>query len=119
MDTLTIKGMRFRGLHGVHDYEKKEGNDFEVDVIFNTDLTAPGASDQLKDAIDYTRVHEIASSVLFGDSKNLIEHLCLRIGNHIQDAFQNQSNFEVVVRKLNPPLDSEVNYTEARMSWPR
>lgn len=119
MDALTIKGMKFRGLHGVHDFEKKEGNDFEVDVFFKTDLTAAGYSDKLKYAIDYTKVHEIAKSVIEGESRDLIEHLCFQIGQKLFQAFPNQVDFEVAVRKLNPPLDTPVEFTEARMSWPR
>lgn len=119
MDTLTIKGMKFRGLHGVHDHEKTEGNNFEVDVIFHADLTAPGDSDNLDQAIDYTKVHEIAQNILKGESRDLIEHLCFRIGQQIVSAFPNHGSFEVAVRKLNPPLDTPVEFTEARISWPR
>lgn len=111
--------MQFRGLHGVHAYEKKEGNDFEVDVIFEADLSKPGISDQLADAIDYTKVHEIASSVMNGPSKDLIEHLCFEIGNKIAASFSAHPKFEVVVRKLNPPLKTPTKFTEARLSWPR
>lgn len=119
MDTLAIKGMQFRGLHGVHEHEKKEGNDFEVDVIFNTDLSKPATSDQLADTIDYTKVYKIASDVMNGSSKDLIEHLCNEIGNRISKSLPAHLKFEVAVRKLNPPLETPTHYTEARLSWPR
>lgn len=119
MDTLTIKGMKFRAFHGVHEHEKKEGNDFEVDVIFTSDLSAAGASDKLNDAIDYSKVHALASEIMHGKSVDLIEHLCFQIGNRIKKNFPGQTHFEVAVRKLNPPLDNETSFTEARMSWPR
>ncbi len=119
MDTLTIKGMKFKGLHGVYEHEKAEGNNFEVDVIFQADLTKAGQTDDLREALDYTKVHALAKQVLEGDSADLIEHLCFRIGNEIGIAFPNVSSFEVSLRKLNPPLSSPTEYTEARMSWPR
>lgn len=119
MDTLTIKGMHFQGLHGVYEEEKKKGNDFEVDVIFSGNLTKPGKSDKLNDAVDYTKIHQIATSVMQGKSKNLVEHLCFQIGEQIQQTFSESFSFEVSVRKLNPPLPSSVKYTEVRMSWPR
>ncbi|MEQ8525069.1 dihydroneopterin aldolase [Gracilimonas sp.] len=119
MDTLTIKGMKFRAFHGVHEHEKKEGNNFEVDVIFASDLVPPGKSDQLSDAIDYTKVHEICTEIMEGESVDLIEHLCYRIGNKISETFPEHSSFDVSVRKLSPPLSSATEFTEARMSWPR
>ena len=119
MDTLAIKGMKFRAFHGVHEHEKKEGNDFEVDVIFNSDLSKAGQSDQLADAIDYTKVHHICSKVMGGESVDLIEHLCHMIGVKISEAFPDHPKFDVYVRKLSPPLSSPVEFTETRMSWPR
>lgn len=119
MDTLAIKAMKFRAFHGVHEHEKQEGNDFEVDVVFENDLTKAGRSDQLSDAIDYTKVHELTSKVMQGKSVDLIEHLCFHIGTEISNAFPSHSKFEVRVRKLDPPLSSPTDYTEARMLWPR
>lgn len=119
MDTLTIKGMKFRAFHGVHELEKKEGNDFEVDVIFESELTKPGKSDQLSDAIDYTKIHAICTEIMKGESVDLIEHLCYQIGNKISETFPEHSAFNVSVRKLSPPLPSATEFTEARMSWPR
>ena len=119
MDTLAIKGMKFRAFHGVHEHEKREGNDFEVDVIFKADLSKAGNTDQLTDAIDYTKVHEIAAEVMDRKSVDLIEHICFQIGTKIADSFEDELNFEVFVRKLNPPLSSPTEFTEARMSWPR
>ncbi|MDR9419529.1 dihydroneopterin aldolase [Gracilimonas sp.] len=119
MDTLTIKGMQFRGHHGVHDHEKKEGNDFEVDVIFNTYLSKSAKSDELSDTVDYSKVHQIASEIMNGKSVNLIEHLCFKIGTEIAQTFPYHTKFEVIVRKLNPPLSKPVEFSEIRMSWPR
>lgn len=118
MDTLTIKGMKFRAFHGVHEHEKKEGNDFEVDVIFHSDLSSAAKSDQLSDAIDYAKVHEITSEIMAGKSVDLIEHLCFLIGSNIAKTIPQADQFEVTVRKLNPPLSSQTKYTEVRMTWP-
>lgn len=118
MNTLTIKGMKFKAFHGVHEHEKTEGNNFEVDVIFYTDLFKAGSSDQLSDAIDYTKVYEIVSDIIHGESVDLIEHLCFKIGSEIESSSPDRTKFEVAVRKLNPPLSSQTSYTEARMSWP-
>ena len=118
MDTLTIKGMKFRAFHGVHEHEKTEGNDFEVDVIFEANLSEAGQTDNLSDALDYTRVHDITKKIMEGSSVDLIEHLCFQIGSEISTAFEGFS-FRVSVRKLNPPLDAPTKYTEARMAWPR
>ena len=111
--------MQFRGYHGVHDKEKKEGNDFEVDVIFKSYFSKSAKSDDLTDTVDYSKVHQIASEVMDGDSVNLIEHLCFKIGSEIANTFPYHTKFEVIVRKLDPPLSAPVKSSEIRMSWPR
>jgi dihydroneopterin aldolase len=119
MDSLSVKGMKFHGLHGVQEQEKIDGNDFEVDVVFWADLSTAGTSDNLKDAINYTKVQEITASVMLGESVDLIERLCFDIGNKLADHFDEAEKLEVCVRKLNPPIKAPVACTEARMSWPR
>jgi dihydroneopterin aldolase len=119
MDSLSVIGMKFHGLHGVQEQEKIEGNDFEVDVVFQSDLSMAASTDNLEDAINYTKVQEITASVMHGDSVDLIERLCFDIGTKLAEHFKEAEELEVCVRKLNPPIKAPVAYTEARMSWPR
>lgn len=119
MDSLSVKGMKFHGLHGVQEQEKIAGNDFEVDVVFWADLSAAATSDDLEDAINYTIVQEITASIMLGKSVDLIERLCFDIGTKLNEHFGDTEKFEVSVRKLNPPIKAPIAYTEARMSWPR
>lgn len=119
MDTLSIKGMHFHAFHGVDDYEKEHGNDFEVDVTLLTDLTAAAKSDRISDAPNYAKIHQLTSEVMAGESVNLIEHLAFLIGSKIEKEFEDVTEFEVKVRKLNPPVHQKTKFTEASLSWPR
>jgi dihydroneopterin aldolase len=120
MDTLSVNGMKFLGYHGVQEFEKEEGNDFIVDVIFHTDLSDAGISDNLNRAINYTEVQKLTADIMNGKSVDLIETLCHRIGTKLYERFQDQSNKIIVkVRKLQPPIKAPVDHTEACMSWPR
>lgn len=100
-------------------FEKEEGNDFVVDVTLQTDMTKSAQSDDLKDALNYTKVHECTAEIMEGPSVDLIETLCYRIGSKLEAAFPMAREIEVAVRKLNPPIKAPISYTEARMSWPR
>ena|SRR5690554_758051 len=119
MDTIAIKGMQFHGKHGVAEHEKEYGNDFEVDVIISADLSQSAETDDLSHTFDYSRIHEISGAVLNGKSVDLIEKLVFQIGNNIEQEFPEAASFEVVVRKLNPPVQDKTKFTEVRMQWPR
>ncbi len=118
MDTLRLKGLKFRGLHGVFEHEKQNGNDFEVDITIRTSLRISAISDDLEDTIDYAKLHDCAKDVMLGPSRNLIEHLAFLIGEKIAQTFPSLNDFEVTVRKLNPPIDHNCEYSEVTLSWP-
>lgn len=118
MDTLRLKSLKFRGLHGVFEHEKKDGNDFEVDITIHASLRTSAKSDNLEDTIDYAKLHDCAKEVMLGTSKNLIEHLAFLIGEKICQTLPALNDFEVTVRKLNPPIEHNCEYSEVTLSWP-
>ncbi|HKK45094.1 MAG TPA: dihydroneopterin aldolase [Balneolaceae bacterium] len=119
MDTLTLRSLQFRGNHGYYERERREGNDFEVDLIFTADLRPAGNSDQLSDTIDYQQAVDIVASVMNGPPVKLIERLAKKVGDALFEAFSEIQKLEVSVRKLQPPLDIKTAYSEIRMTWPQ
>ena len=63
-DRIELRGLRVRGTHGVFDHEKRDGQDFLVDLVLWTDFTAATASDDLADTI--TQSVAIATPILVG-----------------------------------------------------
>ncbi|MGK7370999.1 MAG: dihydroneopterin aldolase [Candidatus Halalkalibacterium sp. M3_1C_030] len=119
MDKLTLKGLRFRAKHGYYEEERREGNDFEVDLIFHADLSEAGRSDNLEKTIDYQKAENIVKGIMLGSSVKLIETLTVRIGDALFEAFEQVNKLEVNVRKLNPPLSTDTQYSEVHMTWRR
>ena len=119
MDTLVLKGLKFRGLHGFYEHERVEGNDFEVDITFKLSLQKAGETDDLTATIDYQKAYEIVESVMLGPSVKLIEHLAFKMGDRL---FKELSCNEVLVtlRKISPPIENaQLEYSEVSFSWPR
>ena len=46
-DRITLTGLRVRGRHGVFDHEKRDGQDFLVDVVVWADLDRAAYTDDL------------------------------------------------------------------------
>ncbi|MEQ8577333.1 MAG: dihydroneopterin aldolase [Balneola sp.] len=118
MDKLVIKGLKFHGLHGVFEQEKIIGNIFEVDLAFGLSLQKAGETDNLDHTIDYAKVRLLVEEIMKSHSLNLIETLTLNIGEKLFKEFD-LGNLEVKVRKLNPPMEGETEYSEVTMQWPR
>jgi len=51
LDQVRLTGLRARGHHGVFEHERREGQEFVVDVELAVDLAPAGASDDLADTV--------------------------------------------------------------------
>ena len=63
-DRIELRGLKVRGNHGVFEHEKRDGQDFLVDVVLWTDFTAAAASDDLADTVDYGALALFARDVV-------------------------------------------------------
>jgi 7,8-dihydroneopterin aldolase/epimerase/oxygenase len=80
-DTITIAGLRVRGHHGVYDFERRDGQDFVVDVVLELDLSPAAASDEVADTVHYGELAEALAKVIAGEPVNLLETLAQRLAD--------------------------------------
>ena len=52
MDCIILKNLKFRGRHGYFPKERREGNDFEVDVMLWVNLERAAKGDELEQTIE-------------------------------------------------------------------
>ncbi len=74
-DTIRLDGISFWGKHGVYDYERRDGQRFEVDLTVSFPLGVAGASDALADTVDYTELAGLVVEVGSSRSFLLVERL--------------------------------------------
>ena len=85
LDRIELRGLKVRGTHGVFEHEKRDGQDFLVDLVLWTDFTAAAASDDLADTVDYGALALFARDVVAGPSLDLIETVASRIADGIME----------------------------------
>jgi len=78
-DRISLHGLRVRGNHGVYDFERRDGQDFVVDVELELDLAKAAASDDVADTVHYGELAGRLVEVIAGDPVNLIETLADRL----------------------------------------
>ncbi|HYN29272.1 MAG TPA: 2-amino-4-hydroxy-6-hydroxymethyldihydropteridine diphosphokinase [Dermatophilaceae bacterium] len=74
-DTITVTGIRGRGLHGVLDHERRDGQEFAVDVELVVDLARAGRSDDLAHTVNYAEVAADVLARIEGEPVDLVETL--------------------------------------------
>ena len=73
MDKIYIRGLRVYAYHGVKETEKEKGQPFELDITLEADLRRPGATDDLKDTVNYSKVTKRVLAVMQAEKNDLIE----------------------------------------------
>ena len=102
-DRIELRGLAVRGNHGVFDHERRDGQDFVVDVVVWLDLAVAAASDDLADTLDYGALAQLAADVVTGPARNLIETVAAEIADGVM---RDERLFavEVTVHKPDAPI---------------
>lgn len=102
-DRIELRGLTVRGFHGCFEHERRDGQDFIVDVTLWLDLAAAAASDDLADTFDYGALAQQAADVIAGPARNLIETVAAEIADGVM-ADDRLHAVEVVVHKPDAPI---------------
>ena len=103
MDTITLTGLRVWGRHGVLPEERRDGQDFVVDVVLSVDTRPAAASDDLADTVDYATLADRLAAVVAGEPVDLIETLASRLAE-VCLADERVISARVTVRKPAAPI---------------
>ena len=102
-DRIELRGLTVRGNHGVFDHERRDGQDFVIDITVWIDLADAAASDDLDDTYDYGVLAQRAADIVAGPARNLIETVAAEIAEAVMtDARVHAA--EVVVHKPGAPI---------------
>lgn len=102
-DTIWLRGISGHGTHGVHQFERLNGQRFVVDVGLTVDTRAPARSDDLSDTVSYADVAARVHGLLTGPPVALVETLAERAAEAAL-SFPGVLRVEVAVHKPQAPI---------------
>jgi len=74
-DKIRISDLLLRCIIGINDWERTQKQDVLINVVLYTDLSKPGRTDDIADAVDYKKVKGEIIEMVEKSSFNLIERL--------------------------------------------
>lgn len=101
--TISLNNVRFRAYHGLYPEERQKGNDFVV----NMKVSYTSSQDiivSLDNTIDYGMLFAIIDTTM-QQPVDLLETLVQTIAHKVKAQFQQVTEINVSVEKLNPPID--------------
>jgi 7,8-dihydroneopterin aldolase/epimerase/oxygenase len=102
-DRITLTGLRVRGHHGVFDHERRDGQDFLIDITVWIDLANAAATDDLADTLHYGELAERAAAIVEGEPRNLIETVAAEVADDVMRD-ERAHAVEVTVHKPSAPI---------------
>ena len=78
-DRIVLTGLRVRGRHGVYPDERRDGQEFVVDLSLTLDTAPAAASDDVADTVHYGELAEDVAAIIAGPPVALLETLADRI----------------------------------------
>ncbi|HYP44839.1 MAG TPA: dihydroneopterin aldolase [Propionibacteriaceae bacterium] len=102
-DRVALRGIAGFGHHGVLADERRDGQQFVVDVSCRLDLAAAARTDDLSQTVDYAELARAIVADIEGDPVNLIEALADRIADTCLGAGE-VASVEVTVHKPQAPM---------------
>jgi len=102
-DRIVLTGLTVRGHHGVFDYEKRDGQDFVVDISVWRDHAPAARDDDLDKTLNYGELAELARAVVAGPPRDLIETVAVEIADTALARWP-MRRIEVTVHKPHAPI---------------
>ena len=84
-DFIELTGLRIFAYHGVFDEERREGQEFIIDVRLGLDLERSATTDDVADTVHYGILAEQIAAAVARDAVNLIETVAKRVVDLVLD----------------------------------
>lgn len=102
-DRITLTGLRVRGHHGVYDHERRDGQEFVIDVTVWLDLDHAAATDDVAQTVHYGELATRVAEIVAGEPRNLIETVGTEIAEDVMSTGRAHA-VEVTIHKPNAPI---------------
>ena len=107
-DQIVLTGIHGFGYHGLFEHERKDGQDFFVDLSLSVDLTAAAQSDAIEDTVNYAEITDLVVEEITTNPVNLIEKLAARIAERVLNQHIKVQSVTVTVHKPQAPVAAQL-----------
>lgn len=119
MNRIIVKNLKIFAYHGVHDFEKKDGQDFFIDAVVEFPKPEKPINDNIDNVVSYSKIIEVIKRSVTEKSYDLIETVADRVASELLFFFGEIISAEVTVKKPNAPIKEEFDYVAVQISKKR
>ena len=106
--------MKFYAFHGYYEFERRIGNNFELDVEVHLDMPSD-PHDQIDATVNYEEIYAICEKYML-KKYLLLESIAFDIASEIKTDYKLVEKVVVTLSKLNPPVGGKVGRAEVTVT---
>jgi dihydroneopterin aldolase len=114
-DQIIMNGMSFFSHVGVLPQEKRDGQNFVLDVIIHCRRLMATETDNLAETIDYGQAYLLIRDIVGQAHYDLIERLAGAVADTLLQTYRLAEAVDVTVRKPEAPIDGPFDYMAVRI----
>lgn len=118
-ETITLTGVTAFGYHGVLESERRNGQDFVVDVAMEVDTSSAAQSDDVGHTVNYAEVAADIVAIIQGEPRNLIETVIALIADTVMSNYELIESVAVTLHKPQAPVGVPFSDVSIRTSRSR
>lgn len=103
---IQLKKLRFHAFIGVGAQERLTGNDFEVDLRLQTDISVAMKTDDICNTVSYAEAYDEVTLVM-SEPCNLVEHAAFKMAERMMKRWPQIAAVDVKLIKINPPMGAD------------
>lgn len=117
MNTIIIKNLKIFAFHGVHDYEKQNGQNFYIDaVLYTHEKIYDICEDNINNTISYSEVIRYIKKIVTERPFNLIETAAENISKKLFDKYPLLKKLELTLKKPEAPISEDFEYVGVKIT---
>lgn len=115
MDKIIIKDLRIFAFHGVNPEEKENGQDFEIDLTAELDLSVPCVTDCVEDTVSYAKIIKTVIAVFTASKYDLLEKAAQSVCDAVLKHYKKIRAVEITLKKPEAPIKADFAYVAVQL----
>lgn len=119
MDKIIVKGLKLFAYHGVNPEEKRDGQNFIIDITSKVGLLKAGKSDELCDTVSYAKILKTARAAFCENKYDLIEAAAQCVADAVLNEYRDIEEVTVLLKKPEAPIKADFDYVAVEITRAR
>ena len=119
MDKIIVKDLKIYAYHGVNPEEKRDGQNFIIDLTLHLDLSVPCQTDNVDDTVSYAKVIKTVAACFTKEKYDLLERAADEVCRELIGKYKKIKEVEITLKKPEAPIKADFAYVAVALSRKR